>query len=482
VVDNNSAFGRLLNLLRSQRAYVPSTLTFPQLDLEAMSETLQLRERAEKDGRENRPPSDALQPNRVEPEIQDLVQEEYARAVDIYRQGLENYDRRIYGTAIETLGVEIVGAAQDAVSEYTRVAHQAQDEIHLDRKNLDEVEKEFEDFRSSHMLSRGCRSPEGHFVHVGVILLVLLADAIINGYFLSSRDEFGLLGGILQAIIVAAANVLLGVFAGRLALPNIIHKSPLRRIGGVIALSILSVLILGLNLSFAHYRDLFTLGVGNPEQRALFDVVETPFLLHDVKSWWLAGIGLLFAFISLIDGFKWDDPYPGYGEVARRREVRREEYQDRKHLWLESLKERRERARTEVGEIRRDIDMMQGEILQASIGRRSFTAAFFAHVTHLESAANQLIDTYRDANRRIRTTPSPVYFEQRWRLSQTEIPAQGEVDRDHLKKQVEGITASLSDALTRIHETHDQTIGEFDRLDPRKPVAPDPPKQIRLVG
>src|SRR5262249_54858250 len=153
--------------------------------------------------RESRPPSDALRPDRVESEIQELVQDEYARAVDIYRQGLENYDRRIYGTAIETLGVEIVGAAQDAVSEYTRVAHQAHDEINLDRQNLDEVEKEFDDFRAFHKLRRGCRSPEGHFVHVGVILLVLLADAIINGYFLSSRDEFGLLGGILQAIIVA---------------------------------------------------------------------------------------------------------------------------------------------------------------------------------------------------------------------------------------------------------------------------------------
>jgi hypothetical protein len=317
---------------------------------------------------------------------------------------------------------------------------------------------------------------------VGVILFVLLADAIINGYFLSSRAELGLLGGILQAIIVAGANVLLGVFAGRLALPNIIHKSPSRRIGGLIALSILLALILGLNLSFAHYRDLFTLGVANPGQRALSEVVETPFMLHDIQSWWLGGIGLLFAFVSLIDGFKWDDPYPGYGEVAHRREARREEYQDRKRVWLESLKERRERARAEVGEIRRDIDMMQGEILQASMGRRSFTAAFLAHVAHLESAANQLINTYRDANRRVRKTRAPSYFEKQWRLEKTEVPVPSDVDRDHLRRQIEGITAALSDALTKIHETHDQTIGDFDRLDAQKPVPTGPGQQIRLVG
>ena len=212
------------------------------------------------------------------------------------------------------------------------------------------------------------------------------------------------------------------------------------------------------------------------------EVIEKPFILHDVKSWWLAGIGLLFAFISLIDGFKWDDPYPGYGDVALRREAGREEYQDAKHVWLTALGDRREQARAEVGEIRHDIDMIQGEIQQASLGRRNFTAAFLAHVAHLESAANQLLDVYRDANRRARTTPTPAYFEPRWRLTQTEIPAPNEVDRDRLKTQIDSITAALSEASTRIHETHDRTIGEFDRLDARKPIGPDPAQQLRLVG
>ena len=108
-------FGRLLSVLRSQRDYVPSTLTFPQLDVAAMTERLRLTDRAEENGKEDEPPSGASQPDRVEAETAEIVQEEYSRAVDIYRQGLENYDRRIHGTAIETLGVEIVGAANRVV-------------------------------------------------------------------------------------------------------------------------------------------------------------------------------------------------------------------------------------------------------------------------------------------------------------------------------------------------------------------------------
>ena len=90
MAETKTAFGRLLNVLRSHRDYVPSTLTFPQLDIPATTERLRLAERGEENGKENRPQSDAAQLGRVETEITDIAQHEYARAVDIYRQGLEN--------------------------------------------------------------------------------------------------------------------------------------------------------------------------------------------------------------------------------------------------------------------------------------------------------------------------------------------------------------------------------------------------------
>jgi len=327
VSDNQGAFGKLLNVLRSQRIYVPSTLTFPQLDLAAASARLSLAERGEQNGRENRPPTTATQSDVAESEIIEIIHEEYARAVDIYRQGLETYDRRIHGnSALETLGVQILGASQDATSDYNLLSLKAQEEILFNREDLFETEKELNKFKSVNKLDRGCRDPDGHFIHIGVILIVLLLDTIANGYLLSGRDEFGLLGGMLQAILVAAMNVAFGFAAGRLALPNIIHRSVLRRVGGFIGLSILLGLIFVLNLSFAHYRDLSVIGVDNPGQRALLESWITPFIFRDVKSWWLGALGLFFSFVSLIDGFKWEDTYPGYSQVVRTRDAKREEY------------------------------------------------------------------------------------------------------------------------------------------------------------
>ena len=126
--------------------------------------------------------------------------------------------------------------------------------------------------------------------------------------------------------------------------------------------------------------------------------------------------------------------------------------------------------------------MIHGEILQANMGRRSFSASFAAHVSHLESAANQLMSIYRDANRRARDTPPPPYFEQRWRIVHTEVVAPGEIDRDRLRTQVEGIFTALSEALAKIHEVHDQTIRAFERLDATHRDGTEPVQRIRLVG
>jgi hypothetical protein len=76
VAQTRTAFGKLLDALRSQRVYILTTRTFPPLDVPATSEQLRLTERADENGRENRPPTDAKQPDRVESEIIALVQDE----------------------------------------------------------------------------------------------------------------------------------------------------------------------------------------------------------------------------------------------------------------------------------------------------------------------------------------------------------------------------------------------------------------------
>src|SRR5439155_26955225 len=97
------------------------------------------------------------------------------------------------------------------------------------------------------------------------------------------------------------------------------------------------------------------------------------------------------------------------------------------------------------------------------------------------ATGNQLIGIYRDTNRRVRTIAAPPYFDQVWQLTRTDVPVPTEIDRDLLRKQVESITASLSEALDQIHRTHDETSRAFDRLDGRGSRPPEPVQAVRVV-
>jgi hypothetical protein len=80
----------------------------------------------------------------------------------------------------------------------------------------------------------------------------------------------------------------------------------------------------------AHYRD--TLGGSDPDTAgttALAAWLAAPFdplKVHDVQSLWLLGLGLLFSFIGMAEGYMADDSYPGYGHLWRHYENLLKEY------------------------------------------------------------------------------------------------------------------------------------------------------------
>jgi hypothetical protein len=88
---------------------------------------------------------------------------------------------------------------------------------------LIETEREREAFRGEHGLHRTAHLPSSHVLHVGVLLTLLIVEAMLNGYLLAAGDEFGLLGGFFQAVIIAVLNIGGGFLSGRVTVPWLIH-------------------------------------------------------------------------------------------------------------------------------------------------------------------------------------------------------------------------------------------------------------------
>lgn len=156
--------------------------------------------------------------------------------------------------------------------------------------------------------------PTNKLLHLAWVVLAVGLEGIVNAAFFSDNPA-GLLGGFVQAFLISVANVSLSFFIGYLFLREINHKSWLRKSAGIVLALVFSVLVILLHLSTGHYREaLRTSGDAEFFSSFAFD----PRTLQDMNSLVLIGIGIAISMFAMIKGFRFDDPYPGYGDVYRK--------------------------------------------------------------------------------------------------------------------------------------------------------------------
>ena len=75
--------------------------------------------------------------------------------------------------------------------------------------------------------------------------------------------------------------------------------------------------MLYVSFAIAHFRGALVADLPSPEKVALATLLQTPFGLDDIQSWVLVCVSLFFAGFALVEGFRMDDRYPGYGKRDR---------------------------------------------------------------------------------------------------------------------------------------------------------------------
>jgi hypothetical protein len=236
------------------------------------------------------------------------------------------------------------------------------------------------EFRARHGLTREPHYPASAILGIGLLLTLILIEAGINGVLFAGTSEQGLIGGWLEAFVLAVANVGVAFLLGRLVLPLFHMPGAFRKATAfVIAASGVAVVI-AINLGGAHYRD-FRARVGQAEiasmqtktaapshtivpipalpaakagqpsakpavrsepassspstakptpalpteDAAIARALANPLQLDSFASFFLVIIGLCGAAIACFDGYRMDDPFPGYGRRHRRYAKAREE-------------------------------------------------------------------------------------------------------------------------------------------------------------
>jgi hypothetical protein len=440
-------------------------LSFDEVDLGALKTSLRLAERAQENGRKDLP---ALQRTDLDPVEREIAETfEKLKKNDFEKHLVQQRIRRrqIADFDFHTVETRIDSVVKDVRAKYLSLKRRCLDELFRSKQDCKECASEFQEFRRTHDLRRPADYPESKIWHGGILLVILLLEAYLNGTFLAKGNEEGLLGGVSYALIFAAINIALAWANGRWFVTRWHHHRYSVRLVAMLLTFGCASASFAFNLLVAHYREAVALGPTASHEAVLRDFLASPFALTDIESLMLFFGGLIFAIVAAGDGYRWDDPYPGYGRRDRRVREKERDYTTLKAEVSDEIEELRERATRELDRLVEEIDQQRSTQHRFCQLRDSESRQFQLHVEYLERACNRLLGEYRAINRETRSSPVPAYFEQPWRFHDSEAGGRDSDLDQNLDASLGRCLKLISEARDSVHTAHRETLDEFKQLE-----------------
>lgn len=367
-----------------------------------------------------------------------------------------------------------VNRARQADQEFERKASALLTEQDAVVRGLGEVARkrkaELEAFRVEHQLNREAHYPTGSgtFLRYAIVAALIAVEAVLNAKFFAQGLDSGLLGGFIEAAIMAAINVSIAFAMGKFAVRYVNHRDSFPKALGFLALVAAFAVMSCIGLSIAHYRDSLTVESSNPAKAALEAFIAHPFQLKDFFSWALFAISMMFGIGSLLDGLFSDDLYPGYGPISRRTQTAIDDYETELsalHAALEELKDEELKGLdATLKRVQSDVAVFESLIHDKQMANSRLTTALL----DADNSLDALLKKFRTENEIHRKgAKRPSYFDMQPNLSVIQLP-DFRTESEELKLQEQkGLVATLlaeeQDIRSRIQAAFTQ---QFDRLKP----------------
>ena len=261
--------------------------------------------------------------------------------------------------------------------------------------------------------------------------------------FFGANVSGGLFAGISYAVFISVVNVVgLGLLAA-VAYRSTKHRDPARKMRGWTLLAVFSVAAIGWNLLVGHYREALAddyppepevvvsvaeaqageSGVeacwrgpdeADADREALCLFARSPFQLIGFQSYMLWLIGLLAWLLGTYEWFRQNDPYPGYGNRARKCHQKEMELSNERADLLEKLKEKHDRFQQRLLRDFTDPADSRRLALSAIDNLERLHRDFRDFTRSLEASVRGALDIYRTNNGQARSTPEPGVWQTPW--------------------------------------------------------------------
>jgi hypothetical protein len=471
-----SAISRLRELFgQAPHDYRLSTQIFLDLDVSHVARDMKLAERGAERGAGNRPDAAAGTLDDVEHAIIERAESHKQDGHSIYLEQLHIYDARLAALNFEERFAIIRQAAPEAVGDFGAEAGMGRDELFELRRRLNESEAEREDFRKRHKIFRPARlsTPGKMLLKLGLLAVLFVIEVAVNGGFLSKSNQGGILGGLSVAFVFAAFNILVSFLCGLAPVRLMYRRNPILKLLGLVSLVAYLALALLINLALAHVREIPPDALVDVDREALRRLIASPFALQEMQSWLLFGIGLVFSVVAMADGLLFFDPYIGYAGLERRWNAASVKYRDAKEELIERLREIRDDASDAMNNAERDLAVRRSEYDSLLISRGRLSQKFLEHQAQIQRAANALLETYREANRKARSTPAPAHFDRSYVLERIAVEPTNRApeEREQLRRSIEEIQHLLKTQIDAVHGAFDTAALSYREIDELFPEA-----------
>ena len=395
---------------------------FPNVKVKILEDKIDVSKNAQTDGKLNIPPSNSKHLSVCENEAMVSADEFRASQVSKATTVLKNLEEKIRNSQ-STLDQDNFHVAQ--------FKNEVNDQlINADGRlsNLKDIyDKEHKQVRNFQLENHLTREPNPLttgkiFIGIFVITFLFVVELIVNSNLLAPAMASGLAEGRAIAAGVAGLNVFVSFVVGFYALKNFHHVKILRKIISQISLFIYLVFIFYLNWALGAYRAI------NEETGAnMLDILQGSATNVDTSSMqahfpWtvdltftsliLVFIGIGFALVSLIDGYLFNDRYPGFGAIAKLRdETKKEIDRLRERLSPEINKKFRDEIK-KTNEKRQSVieNILRKEWTPNITSLQNIFDGYNRFINDLNGALTHTVGEYRRINETYRNTEPPEYF------------------------------------------------------------------------
>jgi len=408
------------------KQYQQPRCEFLPYEAEDLEKDIGVEDEARRAAAQNLPRPESRNFSQTEENSNQAIRQHYSSQIASIAPVIEEYSSSLALARSERTEGSLTTVVQEFETELSVKGPIIEQEINQIEEEIDQAKQAKRVFMMDNLLTREpeIKSQTHKLLGFLTIAVLVVLESYINGRIMGPVLPGGELEGRGYAITIAVINVLGSFGAGLFILRYFNHAKKKLRYWSYLGMFLYFLAILYVNLAAGVFRGLaekamasFNSAILNTSLLSAEEAAAEAFWPLDnlealtFQSQLFIGMGIIFAILSLLDGYFIEDPYPKYGKIGKahfdkssklikRKKDAIVEYNDLKTIYDEKASELRN---TRL----RGVERWQGVVdaLQQSVHN------FRAWVTDLEDSANHAIICFQEKNMDYRSDGMvPLYF------------------------------------------------------------------------